>query len=181
MPDTDHLSDSFLAAVALANVFGSGFAQGRARPEGDEAGVVASLRLTTRRVPEIDLPTFAEGGRELYGVLRLLVDDDVDAAADGVNAMLERTMATPRLVREGDQPWHLHFAGTGVSVAIGWLAEFATAVARVIGNDASRLRGCEAERCDNLFLDSTRSRTQRYCSTACQNRTKVAAHRARRP
>jgi predicted RNA-binding Zn ribbon-like protein len=177
---TDHLRDSLTAAVALANVFGGEFAQGRVRPVGDEAGVEASLRLTTRRIPEIDLPTFATGGRALYDVLRLLVDGEVDAAADGVNALLESTRAMPRLVREDDAPWHLHFVAPGVSAATGWLAEFATAVARAVGSESSRLRDCGADRCDNLFLDTTRSRTQRFCSPACQNRTKVAAHRARR-
>lgn len=181
MEATQHLRDSLTAAVALANVFGGGFAQGKVRPDGDEAGVEASLRLTTRRIPEIDLPTFAAGGRELYGVLRLLVEGSEDAAADGVNALLDRTRAMPRLVRDGDAPWHLHFVGPGVSAATGWLAEFATAVAMMVGSDSSRLRECGAERCDNLFLDITRSRTQRFCSTSCQNRTKVAAHRARRP
>ncbi|MGC4940374.1 CGNR zinc finger domain-containing protein [Kribbella sp. DT2] len=181
MEATDHLRDSLTAAVALANTFGGEFAQGRVRPPGDEDGVEASLRLTTRLIPEIDLPTFAAGGRDLYGVLRLLVDGDVDAAAAGVNALLESTRATPRMVRDGEELWHLHFAGPGVSAATGWLAEFATAVAMVVGSRASRLRECGADRCDNLFLDTTRSRTQRFCSPACQNRTKVAAHRARQP
>ncbi|ONI67092.1 hypothetical protein BWI15_28385 [Kribbella sp. ALI-6-A] len=180
MEATDHLRDSLAAAVALANTFGGEFAQGRIRPAGDEAGVEASLRLTTRRIPTIDLPTFAAGGRDLYAVLRLLLDGDTDAAADGVNALLESTRAAPRLVREGDALWHLHFVGPGVSAATGWIAELATAVAMLVGSDASRLRSCGADRCDNLFLDTTRSRTQRFCSTSCQNRSKVAAHRARR-
>jgi predicted RNA-binding Zn ribbon-like protein len=34
-------------------------------------------------------------------------------------------------------------------------------------------------RCDNVFHDMTRNRTQRFCSTACRNLTKVAAFRAR--
>ena len=64
--------------------------------------------------------------------------------------------------------------------AAGWLAELATAVAMLLGSDeVERLRRCEATRCEDVFLDSTRNRTQRFCSTACQNRTKVAAHRAR--
>nr|WP_238350654.1 CGNR zinc finger domain-containing protein [Kribbella shirazensis] len=50
----------------------------------------------------------------------------------------------------------------------------------LLGSDqAERLRQCAAVRCDNVFLDATRNHTQRFCSTACQNRTKVAAHRAR--
>jgi predicted RNA-binding Zn ribbon-like protein len=62
----------------------------------------------------------------------------------------------------------------------GWLAELATAAAMLIGSDdAARLHLCNAVRCDNVFHDMTRNRTQRFCSTACQNLTKVAAFRAR--
>jgi predicted RNA-binding Zn ribbon-like protein len=62
----------------------------------------------------------------------------------------------------------------------GWLAELATAAAMLIGSDdAARLHLCNAVRCDNVFHDMTRNRTQRVCSTACRNLTKVAAFRAR--
>ena len=99
------------------------------------------------------------------------------AAVDLVNDLLRDTKAAPQLVRDDGAPWHLHFGGPG---ATGWIAEFATAAAMLLGSDeVERLRRCEATRCDDLFLDATRSRTQRFCSTACQNRTKVAAHRAR--
>ena len=61
-----------------------------------------------------------------------------------------------------------------------WLAEFATAAAMLLGSsEYELLRRCGAERCDNLCLDATRNHTQRFCSTACQNRTKVAAFRSR--
>ncbi|MGW4897168.1 CGNR zinc finger domain-containing protein [Kitasatospora sp. NPDC004240] len=50
----------------------------------------------------------------------------------------------------------------------------------LLGSEAAeRLRRCQAVRCEELFLDATRNHAQRYCSQACQNRTKVAAHRAR--
>ncbi|TWD81352.1 CGNR zinc finger protein [Kribbella amoyensis] len=180
MDATGHLIASLDAAVALANGFSGGYASGKPRPPGDTAVVEAALRLTTNRLPEIELDPFADGGRALYGALRLIVDGQVDEAAEAINALLEETRAVPRLLRREDLPWHLHFVSPGVSAATGWLAEFATAVAMLLGSDdQQRLRGCEATRCDNLFLDATRNRTQRFCSTACQNRTKVAAYRAR--
>ncbi|TDO50567.1 CGNR zinc finger protein [Kribbella sp. VKM Ac-2527] len=179
MDATDHLRASLDAAVALANSFGGEFAQGRPRPAGDAAAVEAALRLTTNRLPEIELQPFAVGGRDLYASLRRIAEGEVDAAATSINDLLESTRAAPRLVRR-EGPWHLHFVSPGVSAATGWLAEFATATAMLLGSDErARLRICDADRCDNLFLDATRSRTQRFCSPACQNRTKVAAHRAR--
>ncbi len=175
MEATDHLKASLVAAIALANTFGSAMRQGRPAvpPEADD--IRAVLRLTTNRVGEVDVAAYASGGKALYDALSRL--PDVDGAVDVVNALLRETKASPQLVRDEGSPWHLHFGSPG---ATGWLAEFATAVAMLLGSDdVERLRLCEATRCDDLFLDATRSRTQRFCSTACQNRTKVAAHRAR--
>ena len=175
MEATDHLKASLVAAIALANTFGSATRQGRPAvpPEADD--VRAVLRLTTNRVGEVDVAAYASGGKQLYDALSRL--PDVDAAVDLVNDLLRDTKAAPQLVRDDGAPWHLHFGGAG---ATGWIAEFATAAAMLLGSDeVERLRRCEAIRCDDLFLDATRSRTQRFCSTACQNRTKVAAHRAR--
>jgi predicted RNA-binding Zn ribbon-like protein len=33
--------------------------------------------------------------------------------------------------------------------------------------------------CDRVFVDVSRNGTRRFCSETCQNRVKVAAHRAR--
>ena len=168
---TDHLKASLLAAIALANAFGSVSRQGRPAVPPDDDAIQAILRLTTNRVEAVDVADYAAGGKTLYDALSRL--PDIDGAVDLVNELLRDTEAAPQLVRHEGAPWHLHFGA-------GWLAEFATAVAMLLGSDdVERLRRCEATRCDDLFLDSTRSRTQRFCSTACQNRTKVAAHRAR--
>jgi predicted RNA-binding Zn ribbon-like protein len=191
---TSHLSDSLDAGIALGNRFGAEWSRGRLRTAGDIESVEAVLRLSTKLSQVVDdagLAEFAAGGARLYGALALLADGSVDASARELNGLLEATRAAPRLTRhipspphrpsqdEGN-PWHLHFATPGVSVANGWLAEFATAAAMLLGSsEYELLRRCGAERCDNLFLDATRNHTQRFCSTACQNRTKVAAFRSR--
>lgn len=178
MEATDHLKASLLAAIALGNTFGSAWRQGRpaAAPEADTVRDV--LRLTTNQPVEVDVTAFASGGRRLYDALGHLPEGDVDAAVQVVNELLKATKAAPQLTRHEDAPWHLHFGRP--DEATGWIAEFATATAMLLGSDdVDRLRRCEAVKCEDLFLDSTRSRTQRFCSTACQNRTKVAAHRAR--
>jgi predicted RNA-binding Zn ribbon-like protein len=168
------------AAVGLANAFGAGWRQGKRAGEPDANEVRDALRLTTNRVGEAEVAEYAAGGKQLYDALSRLPDGDVDGAVALVNDLLKATKAAPQLVRHEGAPWHLHFADPAVSEATGWIAEFATATAMLLGSDdLNRLRCCEATRCDDLFLDSTRNRTQRFCSTACQNRTKVAAHRAR--
>ncbi|MGZ0149030.1 CGNR zinc finger domain-containing protein [Kribbella sp. WER1] len=176
MEATDHLKDSLTAAIALANTFGSAERQGRPARAVDAAAVDAVLRLTTKRPPVVDPADYATGAKTLYDALGSL--PDVDRAVPLVNQLLQQTKAAPQLTRAVGEPWHLHFGSP--DAAAGWLAEFATAVAMLLGSEElERVRRCAAVRCDDLFLDSTRNRTQRFCSTACQNRTKVAAHRAK--
>ena len=44
---------------------------------------------------------------------------------------------------------------------------------------ADRLGVCQAPVCDRVYVDASKNGTRRFCSTACQNRVKAAAHRAR--
>ncbi|MEV0284040.1 CGNR zinc finger domain-containing protein [Kribbella sp. NPDC050820] len=178
MEATDHLKASLLAAIALANTFGSTWRQGRPAAEPDTAAVDAVLRLTTNQAVDSDVSQWALGGRRLYDALVFLPEGRVDEAVEVVNELLKATKAAPQLTRHADAPWHLHFGDP--DSATGWIAEFVTATAALLGsNDIHRLRRCEATRCEDLFLDSTRNHTQRFCSPPCQNRTKVAAHRSR--
>jgi hypothetical protein len=173
---TDHLGDSLTAAIALANTLGATLRRGRPAIEPTAAALTEVMKLTTKRVPAVDPADYAAGGKTLYDALSSL--PDVDRAASLVNDLLVKTKAAPQLTRSAGEPWHLHFGSP--DEANGWLAEFATAVAMLLGSaELERVRRCEAVRCDELFLDSTRNRTQRFCSMACQNRTKVAAHRAK--
>ncbi len=51
----------------------------------------------------------------------------------------------------------------------------------VLGSELhGRLGVCTAARCDRVYVDLSRNGTRRFCSTACQNRNKAAAFRARR-
>jgi predicted RNA-binding Zn ribbon-like protein len=51
----------------------------------------------------------------------------------------------------------------------------------VIGGDlAGRLGVCQAAQCDRVYVDTSRNAARQFCSTACQNRAKAAAFRARR-
>jgi predicted RNA-binding Zn ribbon-like protein len=50
----------------------------------------------------------------------------------------------------------------------------------VVDYGATRLGVCGAERCDNVFIDTSPNRSRRYCSDRCSSRANVAAYRARR-
>ncbi len=118
------------------------------------------------------------------GVLRTVFEavaaGDVDAAAGIVNTLLGRTGARPLLDKHDGEPWHLHFTSVDDSLVQGWAAGCATGLAIVLGtDDRGRLGVCTAPRCDRVYVDTSRNGTKRFCSTACQNRVKTAAFRAR--
>jgi predicted RNA-binding Zn ribbon-like protein len=61
-----------------------------------------------------------------------------------------------------------------------WTAICAEGLARIVGLQAAhRLGVCSASRCDRVFVDTSKNATRRFCSPACQNRTKMAAFRSR--
>ncbi len=47
--------------------------------------------------------------------------------------------------------------------------------------DGSRLGLCDGSRCTDVYLDLSPAGHRRFCSLGCQNRTRVAAFRARQP
>jgi predicted RNA-binding Zn ribbon-like protein len=183
-----HVDSVVTVAVGLVNALTPGEARGRAYqvPAGEarQSAVTAALRTgqpTARQVTADEAAELTRTAAELRAVFDA-VGDDVDAAARQVNALLARTGAHPQLDRHDGEPWHLHFHGRADSVAQGWAAGCATGLAVVLGTGLhDRLGVCTASRCDRVYVDVSRNGTRRFCSTACQNRVKAAAFRARQP
>ena len=118
--------------------------------------------------------------RALRPVLRELLTADRDRAAELVNAMLVEARALPQLVRHDEEDWHLHAVSRQAPLARRVLVETAMAVVDVVRSDElSRLSLCADDGCGGVVLDLTRNRSRRFCSTACANRSAVAAYRAR--
>jgi len=184
---TSHVDAVVTVAVSLVNALTPGQAHGRdyQPPAGDRLPVAVTAALRTG-LPTAATVTAAQAGEltTTAGWLRVVFDSvdrgDVDAAAMTVNALLAQTGAHPQLDRHDGEPWHLHFHGATDSVAQGWAAGCATGLAVVLGTDMyDRLGVCTAPRCDRVYVDVSRNGTRRFCSTACQNRVKAAAFRAR--
>ncbi len=174
-------------AVRLVNTLTAGEALGRpySPPEASvlPAAVTAALRSGRRDTRDVT-PDEAAGFGMVAGALRAVFDavaaGRLDEAAREVNALLAFTGARPRLDRHDGEPWHLHFHGADNSLVTGWAAGCATGLAVVLGSDLhGRLGVCTAERCDRVYVDTSRNGTRRFCSTTCQNRVKAAAFRAR--
>jgi predicted RNA-binding Zn ribbon-like protein len=182
-----HVDAVVRVAVSLVNTLTPGEAHGRAYqpPGGDErpAAVTAALRTglaTARPVTIAEAADLAAAAVQLRAVFDAVDSGDVDSGARQVNAMLAESGARPQLDRHDGEPWHLHFHGRTDSVAQGWAAGCATGLAVVLGTELyDRLGICTAPRCDRVYVDVSRNGTRRFCSTACQNRVKAAAFRAR--
>jgi predicted RNA-binding Zn ribbon-like protein len=123
---------------------------------------------------------------ERYAVRMRLVFEateagDLTEAARVLNRLLEATGARPQLDPLATGGYHVHFHGSTDGLATGWGAGCATGLALAIGTDlAGRLGVCSANRCDRVYVDTSKNAQRRFCSTACQNRTKTRAYRDRK-
>jgi predicted RNA-binding Zn ribbon-like protein len=184
-----HVDAIVTVAVRLVNALTPGQCGGRPYqpPEGDDlpAAATAAIRAglpDSRAVTLAEATAFGGVAASLRTVFDLVATGQMDAAARQVNELLARTGAHPQLDRHDGEPWHLHFHGTENSLVTGWAAGCATGLAVVLGSDLrGRLGVCTADRCDRVYVDGSRNGTRRFCSTACQNRVKAAAFRARQP
>ena len=118
--------------------------------------------------------------RQLRSRLRRVFESDtVDDAADTLNQILAEVVATPRVSLHSDHP-HLHFEPVRSGV-MRWLgASTAMGLATVLVDEGlDRLGTCNADDCDDAFVDVSRTRSRKHCSTTCSNRANVKAHRQR--
>jgi predicted RNA-binding Zn ribbon-like protein len=175
-PDTEETLDF---AVALANT----------RPEASRSG---ADELST--VDELDalLDRWTFTGRrdhdarevrevrdiraELPRLWKLPTDDAVPI----LNAMLADGNARPWLYRHDGSDWHIHASELDAPLAERIAVDIALALVDVIRAGAqSRLRVCDADDCDGLFVDLSRNGSKRFCSVRCGNRMNMIAFRSR--
>ena len=91
------------------------------------------------------------------------------------------TIARPRpYATDHDGELHLHYARPDAPV----LEQLTTTVAMglsqvVVQHGWQRLGVCSAESCNDVYVDTSRNASRRYCSNTCASRSTVAAYRAR--
>lgn len=119
--------------------------------------------------------------RALRPDLRRFWHLDEDGVVEQVNRMLRDAHALPQLVRHDGWSYHLHATPSQAPLADRMAVEAAMALVDVIRlQELDRLRVCDAGDCADVLVDLSKNRSRRYCTTTCQNRTNVAAFRARR-
>jgi predicted RNA-binding Zn ribbon-like protein len=122
----------------------------------------------------------ARQSAEVAGLLASDEDRNIDHAAEVVNHLLEQFPAQLHLTKQ-EQGWTLHRHRRDAPLVPAWSAVVAGAFARVIGDGReSRVGSCPASDCGRYFYDLSKNNSRRYCSLACQNRTKAAAYRSRK-
>ena len=95
-----------------------------------------------------------------------------------LNELLGRTPVRARLEDGGDGRYVLDMRAVADDPREAAERELAGSFASLLRRASDRLKRCEE--CARFFLDSTRSRTQRWCTPQCGDRARVRAHRARR-
>lgn len=107
--------------------------------------------------------------------------DDEQAVAI-VNSILARYPCEPRLIAVPGHGWTLRLSDPGTPRTVARVgAQIAYTLAVLIDSrDIDRLRVCDAERCDRVFVDQSRQRHQRFCCQRCMSRSKIAAWRAKK-
>ena len=102
-------------------------------------------------------------------------------AAGVLNELLEGVRVTPHLglTPEGSIKLELDI-GEELSLARRLAAEAALGLSAALEQyGIERLQVCNAAPCTDVFVDTSRNHTRRYCCEQCANRHNVAAHRQR--
>ncbi|MBX6752117.1 MAG: CGNR zinc finger domain-containing protein [Micromonosporaceae bacterium] len=156
---------------------------------GEEGLVSSDVLVEMGRAAKIYYrPDFTEA--EVLGMRRLrdrldeiLRADSQEARFAMLNELFYSAAAIPQIVTHAEDPNpHFHYTLEDASYVDHIKGVTAYALARlIIMGEYDRLRTCEADGCNRLFLDTTRNGKRRYCSSqTCGNRIHTARYRNRK-
>jgi predicted RNA-binding Zn ribbon-like protein len=140
-------------------------------------GVLVAHSYRALDAPDHVEPKLRAWARRLRTVFDAGTDDDAAAA---INALLVDVRVEPHLTDHDGEGWHLHYGPPEAGLVDRVRATTAFALAMLVSEYGITRHGrCAADGCAKVFADTTRNAARRYCSSACANRSAVAAHRAR--
>jgi len=122
--------------------------------------------------------------KELRPVFEASNAGDEQAVVTQLNALLAKHPVTPYIAghgsASGEGRWHMHVADRQSSVSELLIAESLMGLSTLVCDlGATRLGVCDANNCDNVFVDTSPNQSRRYCSDRRSSRANVAAYRAR--
>jgi predicted RNA-binding Zn ribbon-like protein len=125
-------------------------------------GDLEEIRRLRRRLHDA---FFAPGDDEVIGIL---------------NSLLARADARPEITAH-DGAWHVHYVPEEAPLAKRLTAHAVMGLASLVADlGRERMGVCRADDCEDVFVDTSRNRSRRYCDDKCATRMNVAAYRARR-
>ena len=136
---------------------------------------------------ELDPPdgveTFLTSHAEWFSDGTALALSDRESAAVGRTARLVRSVALARphpYATDHDGELHLHYARPDAPAVEQLTTTVAMGLSQVVAQHGwQRLGVCSADACDDVYVDTSRNASRRYCSNTCASRSTVAAYRAR--
>ena len=131
---------------------------------------------TSLSLPEQDAGQVAQTATLIRDVALAESEPDVMAR---LNALL--ALASPRpYATDHDGELHLHYARPDADAVEQLTTTVAMGLSQVVVQHGwQRLGVCAAEGCGNVYVDTSRNASRRYCSNTCASRSTVAAYRAR--
>jgi predicted RNA-binding Zn ribbon-like protein len=156
-------------AVRLSNALAN------STPPADES----TLRELLARFELGDGPLDVEGLTHLANRLRrVFTSADLDERVAVLNDLIALYQPHPRIVDHDGQGHHFHYHGP----AAGHLRSIGASMVMALGMvlcdyGEGRLGVCPE--CGDVFVDTTRNGSQRFCTRTCANRVHAAQHRAR--
>ncbi|WP_192497561.1 CGNR zinc finger domain-containing protein [Pseudoclavibacter sp. CFCC 11306] len=192
VPSYSHSHDVTKAVIDLGNTLvGQGLLSDATTPEvivvsaHDAVDVAALANRVFSRFGDWSLPfqpSESDGVIRLAqlsrNILRLVAENSVSLAVVALNDLFREQPVILHMSLEA--PWSLHHHDPAHAAVQGWRIGALAAIGDLISSGGwNRIGVCAGADCNNLFLDDTKNRSQRFCSYACQNRAKVRAYRLR--
>lgn len=104
---------------------------------------------------------------------------DDELTADLLNGALADAGPVPQLVG-ADGRWQVEFSPSSGGAVQDLAAVTSVGLAALFASSGrSRFGICSADDCRDVYIDTSKNRSRRYCDDSCSSRTNVAAYRAR--
>lgn len=175
---THYSEDAAQLAADLVNTIGS--ISGRDfLPDGEALRdfLVAHEMSAPPRITDADLEEVRRWRSRLSQVWDA---PDASGKAEIVNQILAEVQALPQLT-DHDGHWHMHYLCADAPVGQKVAAAAAMGLAIVLGEfGIERFGMCAADDCRDVFVDTSRNKSKRYCADTCSTRVNVAAYRKRK-
>jgi predicted RNA-binding Zn ribbon-like protein len=166
-----------LVSVDLANTWDPYLADPERLPDERALGAFLREQRIARRPGRGDLAACRLLRDQLWRVVDASSPDEL---VERLDALARGLTVTPRIERHADG-WRLTVeprpdVPVAELLAARAVAELAQAVA---DQGPERIRLCAASPCREVFVDTSRNATRRYCCRRCANRVSAAHHRER--